>query len=48
MMNCLHEKLGELKFDNKPSVFPVFMKAVNKIAKKEDLTPVFGLEDVGG
>jgi transposase len=48
MMNCLHEKLGELKFDNKPSAFPVFLKEVNKIAKKEGLTPVFGLEDVGG
>jgi len=48
MMNCLHEKLGELKFDNKPSAFPVFLKEVNKIAKKDGLTPVFGLEDVGG
>ncbi|MED4907660.1 IS110 family transposase [Brevibacillus centrosporus] len=48
MMNCLHEKLGELKFDNKPSAFPVFLKEVNKIAKKEGLTPAFGLEDVGG
>ncbi|CAM3661579.1 IS110 family transposase [Brevibacillus invocatus] len=48
MMNCLHEKLGELKFDNKPSAFPVFLKEVNKIAKKEGLTPIFGLEDVGG
>lgn len=48
IINCFQEKKGEMRFENKPSAFPVFLKEVNKIAKKEGLVPVFGLEDVGG
>ncbi|GED33262.1 hypothetical protein BCE02nite_44030 [Brevibacillus centrosporus] len=48
IINCFQEKKGEIQFRNKPSAFPEFLKSVKKIAKKENLTPVFGLEDVGG
>ncbi|GED12589.1 IS110 family RNA-guided transposase [Aneurinibacillus migulanus] len=48
VINCWHEKKGELTFENKPSAFPQLVKLVKKLAKKEELTPVFGLEDVGG
>jgi len=48
IINCFQERKGEIQFENKPSAFPVFLKEVNKLATKEGLTPVFGLEDVGG
>ncbi|MGE7274892.1 IS110 family transposase [Brevibacillus panacihumi] len=48
MINCFHEKKAEIQFENKPSAFPAFLKEVMKVAKHEGLTPVFGLEDVGG
>lgn len=47
IIDCWHEKLGEIKFDNKPSAFPALLKEVKKHTKK-GITPVFGLEDVGG
>jgi transposase len=47
VMNCWNEKLGEIQFDNKPSAFPDFLKKVNKLTEKR-LSPIFGLEDVGG
>ncbi|TKI56488.1 IS110 family transposase [Brevibacillus antibioticus] len=48
MMTCFHEKRDEIQFENKPSAFPKFLQQVEKMAKREGLTPVFGLEDVGG
>jgi transposase len=47
VMNCWNEKFGEMQFDNKPSAFPDFLKQVSKLTGK-GLTPIFGLEDVGG
>jgi transposase len=47
VMNCWNEKLGEMHFENKPSAFPDFLKKVNKLTVK-GLSPIFGLEDVGG
>ena len=46
IINCWHQKLGEIQFANKPSAFPELIKAVKKHSK--GLTPVYGLEDVGG
>lgn len=47
IIDCWSKKLGEIKFDNKPSAFPLLVKEVNKYLKK-GLTVVYGLEDVGG
>jgi transposase len=47
IINCWNEKLGEIPFENKPSAFPDFLKNVKKLTEK-GLTPIFGLEDVGG
>ncbi|WP_139488125.1 IS110 family transposase [Brevibacillus dissolubilis] len=47
IVNCWHEKLGEIQFDNSPSAFRNLIKEVKKYQTK-GLTPVFGLEDVGG
>lgn len=47
IMNCWNQKLGEIKFDNKPSAFPQLIKEVKKHLKK-GLSVVYGLEDVGG
>ncbi|RTE11192.1 IS110 family transposase [Paenibacillus whitsoniae] len=47
ILNCWHEKLAAIEFDNKPAAFPSLMMCVNKHLG-EGLTPVFGLEDVGG
>jgi len=47
IIDCWSKKLGEIKFDNKPSAFPLLVKEVRKYAKK-GLSVVFGLEDVGG
>lgn len=47
IINCWQEKLGEIKFENKPSTFSTFLLDIDKLMK-DGLTPVFGLEDVGG
>lgn len=47
IINCWQEKLGEIKFENKPSAFSTFLLDVDKLIDN-GLTPVFGLEDVGG
>ncbi|WP_026478313.1 IS110 family RNA-guided transposase [Alkaliphilus transvaalensis] len=47
IIDCWHSKLGEIKFENKPSEFPTLIKEVKKYTKK-GITPIFGLEDVGG
>lgn len=47
IIDCWNNKLGEIKFDNKPSTFPQLEKEVKKHTKK-GLTAVYGLEDVGG
>lgn len=47
MIDCWNQKLGEIRFDNKPSAFPSLMKEVKKYLKN-GLTPIYGLEDVGG
>ncbi len=47
IINCWNEKLGEIQIDNKPSAFPELMKKVKKYCKK-GLSPIYGLEDVGG
>ncbi|MDQ0271349.1 IS110 family transposase [Cytobacillus purgationiresistens] len=47
ILDCWFEKLGEMTFQNKPSIFPSLLEYVNRFLT-EDLTPVFGLEDVGG
>lgn len=47
IFNCWQEKLDEIKFENKPSAFSTFLLDVDKLME-EGLTPVFGLEDVGG
>jgi hypothetical protein len=47
IIDCWSKKLGEIKFDNKPSAFPLLVKEVKKYMKK-GLTVVYGLEDVGG
>lgn len=47
IMNCWQEKLREIQIENKPPAFSTFLLEVNQLAG-EQLTPVFGLEDVGG
>ncbi|WP_186580148.1 IS110 family RNA-guided transposase [Aquibacillus kalidii] len=47
IINCWQEKLGEIKLENKPSAFSTFLLDIDKLME-EGLTPVFGLEDVGG
>jgi transposase len=47
IIDCWSKKLGELKFDNKPSAFPLLIKELKKYTKK-GLSVVYGLEDVGG
>lgn len=47
IVDCWFEKLGEMTFQNKPSIFPSLLEYVNRFLS-EGLTPVFGLEDVGG
>ncbi|MCP8617265.1 IS110 family transposase [Salirhabdus salicampi] len=47
VINCWQEKLKEIKFENKPSAFPTFLLDIDKLIE-EGMTPVFGLEDVGG
>ncbi|MGO4548544.1 IS110 family transposase [Paenibacillus sp. 2TAB23] len=45
--DCWNKKLGEIKFDNKPSAFSLLVKEVKKHTKKK-LSVVYGLEDIGG
>ncbi|TNJ63596.1 IS110 family transposase [Paenibacillus hemerocallicola] len=47
MIDCWNKKLGEIRFDNKPSAFPLLLKEVKKHTKK-GMSVVYGLEDVGG
>ncbi|MBO2946229.1 IS110 family transposase [Paenibacillus sp. F411] len=47
IINCWQEKLDEIKFENKPSAFSTFLLNIDKLIE-DGLTPVFGLEDVGG
>lgn len=47
IVNCWGEKLNEITFMNKPSLFPDFTRFVEEQAEK-GITPVFGLEDVNG
>jgi hypothetical protein len=41
VINCWQEKLGEIKFENKPSAFSKFLQDIDKLIE-EGLTPVFG------
>ncbi|MDR7002888.1 transposase [Neobacillus niacini] len=47
IINCWQEKLAELTVENKPSAFSTFLLDIDKRID-DGLTPVFGLEDVGG
>lgn len=47
ILDCWFEKLGEMTFQNKPSIFPSLLEFLSRF-QTEGLTPVFGLEDVGG
>lgn len=47
IIDCWNKKLGEIKFDNKPTSFPLLEKEVRKYTKK-GMSVVYGLEDVGG
>jgi transposase len=47
IIDCWNQKLGEIKFDNKPTAFPQLEKEVKKHTKK-GMSVVYGLEDVGG
>jgi transposase len=46
-LNGFKRKLGEFKFDNKPSEFPKLIEETKKYIKK-GMKPIFGLEDTGG
>ncbi len=55
VINCWNEKLGEIQFENKPSVFEELTVYVNKCLKSYEkncglngMTPIYGLEDTGG
>jgi hypothetical protein len=47
VINCWNEKLGEITFENKPAAFDELIAYVKQF-KKRGMTPVYGLEDVGG
>ncbi|SDO04895.1 Transposase [Paenibacillus sp. yr247] len=47
VINCWNEKLGEIQFENKPAAFDELVAYVKQF-KKRGMTPVYGLEDVGG
>jgi hypothetical protein len=47
IMNCWQEKLGEITLENKPTDYPLLVEAVRKHIKR-GITPIYGLEDVGG
>ena len=46
VIDCWSEVLTEIKIENKPSAFQGLLDEVKKSAN--GLTPIFGLEDVGG
>lgn len=46
VIDCWSEVLGEIKIENRPSAFQSLLDEVKKHAN--GLTPIFGLEDVGG
>ncbi|MFC9775337.1 IS110 family RNA-guided transposase [Paenibacillus chitinolyticus] len=45
-LNGFKRKLGEFKFDNRPSAFPDLIKAAAKVSKGKGV--IYGLEDTGG
>jgi transposase len=47
VINCWNEKLGEITVENKPAAFDELITYVKQF-KKRGMTPVYGLEDVGG
>src|SRR5579875_1954298 len=47
IINCWHEKMDVIEFENKPAGFEEFVQSVKK-HRKRGITPVFGLEDSGG
>ncbi|NTU24561.1 transposase, partial [Brevibacillus sp. HB1.2] len=47
VINCWNEKLGEITFENKPAAFDELITYVKQF-KSRGMTPVYGLEDVGG
>lgn len=47
VINCWNERLATIQFDNKPSAYPSLLELVNRYVQ-EGITPVFGLEDIGG
>ncbi len=47
IVNCWNEKLGEIQFENKPAAFEELLTYVKKFCKR-GVTPIYGLEDVGG
>lgn len=47
VMNCWTEILGDFTFTSKISEYPKVIKEITKVIP-EGLTPIFGLEDVGG
>ena len=47
ILDCWFEKLDEMTFQNKPAHFTILLEFVSRFLT-EGLTPVFGLEDVGG
>lgn len=47
MINCFSEKMEEITIENRPSEFDTLLKWAKKHTPK-GMSPVFGLEDVGG
>lgn len=47
IINCFGEKLGEITFNNKPADFEKLLKEAKKHIT-DGVTPIYGLEDVGG
>lgn len=46
IIDCWTSQLGKIQIENKPAAFQALLNEVKKKAK--GLTPIFGLEDVGG
>ncbi|MEK8129905.1 IS110 family transposase [Paenibacillus filicis] len=47
ILDAWNKKLGEIRFENKPAMFPLLEKEVKKHVKR-GYSAVYGLEDVGG
>jgi transposase len=47
IIDCWTEKLGEIRFENKPAAYPELLAEVNRHLSK-GMTPIYGLEDTGG